>query len=279
MLRVRLARRVSRPHIIRRMTRTYGVLVSVALVSAAASAQQPPAIASLRSAGTNDIAAGKRIFEAQCAWCHGTNGTGGTGPSLQSATLRHVANDQSLLDIVRTGIPGTDMPGFTTVLTERTAWQTAAYVRSLGRAAARPVPGDANNGAALYESAGCGSCHVIAGRGTMIGPELTTIGALRGAAHLRDSIVNPGAAHPPGYLVVRATTNAGLRIRGIRLNEDVFWIHIRDASGAVHVLRKSDLTSLDRELEATLMPSYASRFSAAELDDLVAYLSALRGTR
>ena len=242
-----------------------------------AAGQPPASIAPLRAAGSTDIAAGRRIFESQCAWCHGTEGTGGTGPSLQRATLRHAADDKALVDIVRNGLPGTEMPGFTSLLTDRTAWQTAAYVRSLGRAAARPIPGDARRGAALYESAGCGSCHVVAGRGTMIGPELTSIGTLRGPSHLRDSLVSPAAAHPTGYLVVRATTSAGRVVRGIRLNEDVFWIHIRDAGGVVHVLQKSDLSSLDRELEATLMPSYASRFSAAELDDLVAYLASLRG--
>jgi len=36
---------------------------------------------------------------------------------------------------------------------------------------------------------------------------------------------------------------------------------------------------LDRELEATLMPSYESRLGAAELDDLVAYLATLRGAK
>jgi len=264
------------------MKRTSGVvasLLSLATFFTITVAAQPPAsVAPLRSAGSSDLAAGKRIFESQCAWCHGTNGTGGTGPALQRATLRNADTDKALVDIVRNGIPGTEMPGFTSALTERTAWQTAAYVRSLGRAASQPIPGDATRGAALYASAGCGGCHVIAGRGTMLGPELTSIGALRGLSHLRESIVNPAAAHPPGYLVVRATTNTGREIRGIRLNEDVFWIHIRDAGGAVHVLLKSDLSKLDRELEATLMPSYASRFSAAELDDLVAYLASLRGT-
>jgi putative heme-binding domain-containing protein len=259
------------------MRRTGGVLLTMVLAAIAAAAQPPAAIEPLRTAGANDITAGKRIFESQCAWCHGANGAGGTGPSLQNATLRHAANDRSLVDIVRTGIPGTDMPGFTTVLTARTAWQTAAYVRTLGRSAAQRVPGDAKHGAALYESAGCAACHVIAGHGTTIGPELTSIGALRGASHLRESIVNPSATHPAGYLVVRAKTTAGREIRGIRLNEDVFWIHIRDAGGTVHVLQKSDLATLDRELEATLMPSYASRFSAAELADLVAYLATLRG--
>jgi putative heme-binding domain-containing protein len=122
-------------------------------------------------------------------------------------------------------------------------------------------------------------CHVVNGRGGTLGPELTSIGAMRGTSHLRESIVSPEAAHPTGYLVVRAQTTAGPTIRGIRVNEDVFWIHVRDSGGTVHALEKSTLASLDRELTGTLMPSYASRLSASELDDVVAYLATLRGAR
>jgi len=89
-----------------------GVLPLAVFVSVAAG-QSPGSVAPLRTARSTDIAAGKRIFESQCAWCHGTNGAGGTGPSLQRTTLRHAANDNTLADIVRNGIPGTEMPGFT----------------------------------------------------------------------------------------------------------------------------------------------------------------------
>jgi putative heme-binding domain-containing protein len=231
----------------------------------------------LSSAGARDIAAGQHVFDAQCAWCHGAGGTGGTGPDLRRTTLRHATTDESLVRIVQNGIPGTEMPGLG--LTENVAWQTAAYVRSLGRARTAPVPGDAQHGARVYESAACGSCHVVSGRGGVLGPELTSIGALRGAPYLRDAIVKPAAAHPPGYLVVRAVPTSGAEVRGIRVNEDVFWIHIRDASGTVHTLQKADLSRVDRELEGTLMPSYESRLGAAELDDLVAYLATLRGAK
>ena len=104
-------------------------LAALLCVPAPASAQQR----SLAAATANDVAAGQRIFDAQCAWCHGAAGTGGTGPDLHRTTLRHAANDRELTTIVRNGIPGTEMPGFTSALTEPMAWQTAAYVRSLGR--------------------------------------------------------------------------------------------------------------------------------------------------
>ena len=240
-----------------------------------------PAFAQRRSPAAtapSDIVAGQRVFDAQCAWCHGADGDGGTGPSLRGK-LRHATDRNSIVDIVIAGIPGTDMQSFRSALTERSARQVAAYVQSLSRATARPAPGNPQRGAALYASAGCGSCHVVSGRGTALGPELTSIGALRGAPHLRESIVTPEAVHPPGYLVVRAVPTAGPEVRGIRVNEDVFWIHIRDAGGTVHTLQKADLSRVDRELEASLMPSYASRLSPSELDDLVSYLAGLRGAR
>jgi len=229
-------------------------------------------------ADASELAAGKRIFDAQCAWCHGTDGTGGAGPNLQRSDLRHASTDADLTSIVKNGIAGTEMPGFQWSLTDAMTWRTAAYVRSLGRRAPEPVRGDAARGAAVYEARGCQTCHVIAGRGTAVGPELTTIGGLRGSAYLRESIVKPEAAHPPGYLVVRAVPRAGAEVRGIRVDEDVFWIHVRDASGTLHVLEKKHLQRLDRELTGTLMPSYAS-LPADELDNLVAYLATRRSAR
>ena len=245
------------------------------LVTALLHAQVRP----LSQATPDDIAAGKRLFSTQCAWCHGTDGVGGSGPSLQRVTLGHAASDTDLISILRNGIAGTEMPGFQWSLTDAMAWKTAAYVRSLGRTTPEPVPGSAERGAAIYDAKGCQACHILGGRGAALGPELTTIGALRGTSYLREAIVKPEAAKPPGFLVVRAAVRAGAGIRGIRVDEDAFWIHIRDAAGQLHVLEKKDLTQIEREPGGTLMPSYAATLTAAELDDLVAYLASRRGAR
>src|SRR4051794_19181219 len=127
-------------------------LASMLLIWPAAATAQTRSLGAATSA---DITAGQRIFDAQCAWCHGAGGTGGTGPDLHRTTLRHAANDRELTTIVRNGIPGTEMPSFAIALTEPMAWQTAAYVHSLGRARGRPLPGNAQHGAALYQSSGC----------------------------------------------------------------------------------------------------------------------------
>jgi cytochrome c oxidase cbb3-type subunit III len=249
-----------------------GVLAVLLPVTAAA--QTKPTAA----AQPSDMVSGRRIFDAQCGWCHGNGGDGGTGPNLHG-TLRHATTINSIVDIIISGIPGTDMPAFRLGLTDRSARQAATYVLSLSRSAGRPGPGNAERGMAVYQSSGCGSCHIVDGRGGILGPELTSIGGRRGAVYLREAIVKPAASHPPGYLVVRAVPNSGADVRGIRVNEDVFWIHIRDASGNVHTLQKSELARVDRELDGTLMPSYESRLSPTQLDDIVTYLAALRGAK
>jgi cytochrome c oxidase cbb3-type subunit III len=257
------------------MRRRLRVLTLAALLIAPQTAwsQARPA-----ATATTDATAGRRVFDAQCAWCHGAGGEGGTGPNLHGH-LRHATTSSSIVEIVMNGIAGTDMPSFRISLTDRSARQIAAYVASLSRTPARPGPGNAERGGALYQSSGCASCHIVDGRGGVLGPVLTTIGAQRGPQYLREALVKPAASHPPGYLVVRAVPASGAEVRGIRVNEDVFWVEIRDQAGTVHTLRKSDLSRLDREIDASLMPSYESRLTAPQLDDLVAYLGTLRGVK
>jgi cytochrome c oxidase cbb3-type subunit III len=76
---------------------------SLLLAAQLLSAQSKP----LSSADASELAAGKRIFDAQCAWCHGTDGTGGAGPNLQRSDLRHASTDTDLMSILRNGIGGT----------------------------------------------------------------------------------------------------------------------------------------------------------------------------
>lgn len=246
--------------------------VSVALLGAAAWAQDPGPTFS-----ADDLARGKKLYEGHCSLCHGQTGTGGKGPNLAQPTLRHAPDEKRLAEVIKQGIPGTEMPG-AWQLTDREAHQTAGYVLSLGKVAVVQLPGNAARGQVLYESkGGCAGCHIIHGAGSSFGPELTGIGAKRSADYLRESLVKPGAAVPEGFLVVRVVTRDGKTVRGLRVNEDSFTIQLRDASNHFFSFRKSDLTNLKKEFTESLMPSYESTLSAVELEDIVAYLATLRG--
>ena len=51
----------------------------VALAASGIYGQSPDPLAAAKS---DDIAAGKKVFDSQCALCHGIGGTGGRGPAL-----------------------------------------------------------------------------------------------------------------------------------------------------------------------------------------------------
>jgi cytochrome c oxidase cbb3-type subunit 3 len=220
---------------------------------------------------------GKKLYEGFCSLCHGQTGTGGKGPSLAQPTLPRAPDDARLIQVIQAGIPGTEMPGFWQ-LTDHEATQVAAYVRSLGRTAVERLPGDAVRGRALYESKGaCAACHIVHGAGSSIGPELSEIGARRSSPYLREALLKPGASVPEKYRLVTLVTTSGRTVRGMRVNEDTFSIQLRDAAGRFHSFRKAELAKIQREDSASLMPSYESVFTPAELDDLIAYLASLRG--
>lgn len=221
-----------------------------------------------------NLTTGKKIFESQCAVCHGETGTGGRGPSLNRANLAHAPDDEALSQLIMKGIEP-EMPA---------AWQldaheirsVAAYVRSLGAIPAENLPGDASRGERVYQEKGCASCHIVAGRGEGYGPELTNIGARRSGAHLRETLLHPAASLPEGFLYVSVIERDGSTVRGIRVNEDTFTIQLRDARGRFYSFRKSDLKNFTALPDQTPMPSFES-LSGAELDDLVAYLASLKG--
>lgn len=218
---------------------------------------------------------GEAIFLSQCAICHGQRGEGGRGAPLARTKLGHAPDDAALQRVIRRGIPGTGMPA--TWLNEVELREVAAHVRTLGRAVAQAaVPGDAARGEAVYQGkGGCVRCHTIGGHGGAFGPDLTGIASRRNAAHLRESVVDPGADVLPDFVLLHAVTATGRKVSGARVNEDTFSVQIREASGAVLSLWKTELRELRKDPGKTAMPSFRGALSAAELDDLVAYLARL----
>jgi cytochrome c oxidase cbb3-type subunit III len=231
----------------------------------------------------------KQLFDGLCVRCHGINGTGDEAPSLNRATLRRAPDDASLRRLIRDGIPEAGMPRVRR-MTEDEVELLVSFVRSLGKVAPERITGNAEKGRAAYGALGCSSCHVIAGQGTSFGPELTQVGLSRSANYLRQAVMDPGAALPRGaqavlalgfreFLPVSIVENNGREVRGVRINEDSFTIQVRDAAGQLHSFKKTNLEKVDKQAGRSLMPSYKDRLNAAELEDLVAYLVSLGGTK
>jgi putative heme-binding domain-containing protein len=250
-----------------------GGLVMVVLATGAARDPRP-------GASAPDEARGKRLFEGQCARCHGMQGGGGLGANLRRPRLRQAPDDASLFNVIRSGIPGTGMP-FTFAMTDDEVRDVVAYVRSLGRVPPEPLPGDPEKGQLVFQKAECATCHIVAGQGGNLGPELTDIGDRRGVLFLRTALLHPGkdrAVTAEGYatfLPILAVTRDGRVLTGVRVNEDTFTIQLRDTSNRLHSLQKGDLEEL-RKLDVSIMPPYEKTLSPSDIDQLVSYLASLK---
>jgi len=80
------------------------------------------------------------------------------------------------------------------------------------------------------------------------------------------------------YRAIQVITKSGQTVAGIRLNEDDISIQLRDLKDNPRSFLKENLTEI-RHDKPSLMPPYGSILSKKEIEDVVAYLSSLRGTQ
>lgn len=169
-------------------------------------------------------------------------------------------------------------------------WQVIGYLKTLGESGSmEQATGDPAKGKVVYDTNGCATCHTIGMQGGAVGPQLTAIGRSRAPRYLHDFLLDPGKNPPAdmtlperagntGYLLVHVVTKDGHEMTGIRVNEDTFELTLRDVGGHFSTYDKSKLKTIELEPGKSVMPSY-SNLSATDLDNLVAYLSSLKGAQ
>src|ERR1700693_565616 len=140
---------------------------------------------------------GESQFRANCAFCHGLGARGGgRGPDLTRTPKKHGDSDAEIFNTINNGVPGTAMPpnGATQQgvgMTEEEIWQVLTYIRSVEKKPST-FSGDAKHGRELfYGSAACATCHMFAGKGGRLGPDLTAAGTARSTEYLVESVRNP----------------------------------------------------------------------------------------
>jgi cytochrome c oxidase cbb3-type subunit 2 len=187
----------------------YGLVLALIVVgTAACSEERRPATATLPSfldtavaahpaATPETIAAGKALYEGNCAQCHGEGGRGdGYGAPFLIPTPRDfttgqykfrttasgmLPSDDDLFRTISRGANGTGMPPWQYLLTDAERWALVDYLKTFSPRfeqahdlAAIPLPEppgrarDAANGRSVYERMQCAKCHGDDGRG--VGP-------------------------------------------------------------------------------------------------------------
>jgi putative membrane-bound dehydrogenase-like protein len=134
-------------------------------------------------------------------------------------------------------------------------------------------PGDAAKGQAL--GAVCMACHLVGGQGGMIGPNLSSAGAM-GTESLLRNILTPNAAMEPGYRVYRAELTDGSLREGFLASEDETAIVLR-LPGAEDQRIPRDQLRRGSFTKRSLMPEGLElSFTPGQWTDLFAWLKSLK---
>jgi cytochrome c oxidase cbb3-type subunit 3 len=220
------------------------------------------------------IQAGSKLFVGSCSVCHGIDGRGSArGPDLTQGLAVTRGNDDEVFQVIRKGVPGSSMAGFD--LPDTQVRQLVAFIRSLSTKAAQlAVPGNPDAGKQIFFGKGrCSDCHMIRGRGGLLGPELSNLGGERTLSEIRQSILRPSLSLQRRYKPITVVTQSGNKVTGTLRNRDNFSLQMVDQQGNLQFFLTDKLHSVVLQ-EKSLMPeNYESLLNAEELQNLLAYLS------
>jgi high-affinity iron transporter len=116
--------------------------------------------------GELSIAAGKEIYQTNCASCHGQTGLGDgpaakgmdpPPPAIGDAATMADATPALLYRVISVGVPGTQMVAWGSTLTAQQRWEVVAYLQSL-----HATPAQVAEGEGLFVQS-CSTCHGPAG--------------------------------------------------------------------------------------------------------------------
>jgi mono/diheme cytochrome c family protein len=208
--------------------------------------------------GAQTLDTAKQQFKRAAPDATATTEPAGHGPNIIDVAVPR-ATSGGRPATIRKGLPDAGMPAFTLPAAELDS--ITAYVMTLKTPAGAPRMIAGDFGAAADPAAGeqfflgkgdCTSCHMVRGRGGILGPDLSNVGRDRTPAQLEQALRDPGAATPvtagrggrggrgaaPSYRAVSVRLRNGQSIRGVAKNESAFDLQVLGTDGKLHLLLK-----------------------------------------
>ena len=109
-------------------------------------------------------------------------------------------------------------------------------------AAAHPAEGDARAGENYFFGKGnCMACHMVAGRGGILGPDLSNLGREARLAQIEEALRDPNARPVAGYKLVSVRLRSGQTIRGLLKNESNYELQLLALDGTLRFLSRDEI--------------------------------------
>ena len=242
-------------------------------------AQQP--VSPKRQVSADATEAGKKLFDSNCAGCHGLDARGGEhAPNIATNPELERMSDEQLFRIVHDGAASGTMPAFGAILSDDKIKAVGAYLRSLqGHSGGEhtALPGDPTAGKLLFfGKAACSQCHSIvdsgAGSGGFLASDLTDYARSREPAEILRAITQPNDNLNPRARTAVIVTHDGQKLTGFIRNQDNFSIQFQSLDGTFHMLERSGLASVTYDPLSLMPADYGQRLTSAELNNLVSFL-------
>jgi len=214
------------------------------------------------------------LFEKQCSVCHGDGHGTERGPNLADNRRVRSASMDELRAVIRDGVPSRGMPAFALPVGDLEA--LTRFVRSFSAPAAESHPaGDAAAGEKyFFGQGGCANCHMAAGKGKAVGPDLSVVGRELTFVELEEAVRKPAASVKPGYQMTTVKLRDGRSIRGFARNRSRYNIQVQDFNGRFHLLSQEEIASTAMEPSSLMR---APNCTADQCRDLLKFLSGLTG--
>ena len=140
------------------------------------------------------------------------------------------------------------------------------------------MKGDVVNGSRLFTNAspGCVNCHVIHGRGTEFGPNLSEIGTKLGKDAILESILEPSAGISFGFEAFNFSLRNGDEVYGLLASETAEEVMVKSVGGIITRLKKDQIVSRQQSKVSIMPAGLPAALTPQELMDLVEYLASLK---
>ena len=138
--------------------------------------------------------------------------------------------------------------------------------------------GDVGRGRAVFygQKSQCSACHAIGKEGSTLGPDLTSIGAIRSGRDVLEAIVFPSASFVPGYEPMRVETKDDV-ITGNIVREDNSAVVVRLNAALEQRIPRADIKSITLGTVSVMPEGIIAALTKEELLDLLAFLQAQNG--